>query len=158
GLVEARLQLHEYRDLHAALGSLDQAPRDRAVTRRAVERHLDRLHAWIVRRFFEKRFDRAGRRFVRVMHEQRSLTDHREQAAARFLGPLDASRGHWWPRHVLELRPVERVGREQTRQVEQLAMMRDGAAVELELAKEEVEHLIAHRRVDLEADRATEAA
>ena len=44
-LVEAGLELDEHGHLHAPLGGADQAADDRAVAARAVQRHLDALHA-----------------------------------------------------------------------------------------------------------------
>jgi len=69
GLIETRLQLDEYGDLHTALGSTNQAPQDRTVGARAIERHLDGLHLRVVGRLGDEGLDAARETLVRVMHE-----------------------------------------------------------------------------------------
>ncbi len=60
GLVEARLELHQRGHLDASLGGADQAADDRAVATRSVERHLDRLHAWVVGGLADEGFGAAS--------------------------------------------------------------------------------------------------
>ena len=60
-LVESRLQLHEHRDLLAALGRFDEPIDDRRVGADAVERHLDGDDARIVDGRIDERLHRLER-------------------------------------------------------------------------------------------------
>ena len=68
-LVEPRFELDERSDLLARLGGADERGDDRAVTGRAVQRHLDREHRRVDRRLPDELLDGGRERVVRMVHE-----------------------------------------------------------------------------------------
>ena len=157
-LVEAGLELDQHGHLHTPLGGADQAADDRAVAAGAVQRHLDALHARVVGDLGDERLDAAGVALVGVVQEQRPIAHDRHDRSIGLLGDGDAAGGDRRPRPVLEVGPLERVQLHQARQVEHRPVARDVAGVDLELANEQVEHLIADAVLDLEPNRVVEPA
>ena len=90
--VKARLQFHQRGDRLAGLRRFDEGPHDRAVSRSAVERLLDRDHVRIVRRLIEE-LDDDVERFIRMMDNKILLPDRREAIAAEFLDAVQESEG-----------------------------------------------------------------
>ena len=144
GFVEARLQFDQNSHLHAAFGGTNEAARNRAIARRAIQRHLDRLHPRVGGCFVDERLDRARKRLVGVMHHQRPFADDREQTAIGFFGAGDTASGNRRPRRIFERGSIESMNAEQAREVEQLAMEADGVVAELKFALQHIEHFWAH--------------
>ena len=158
GLVEAGLQLDEHGDLHAALGGADQRPDDRAVAAGPVQRHLDRLHPRVGRRLLDERLRRRGEALVRVVDHDRPVAHHRDDRALRFEPDGDPPRRDRRPRPILEVGTVEAVELPQEVEADRAAQAIHVVGVQVELAHEQLEHLVAHRVGDLEADGPVEAA
>ncbi len=156
-LVEAGLQLDEHGDLHAPLGGAHQAADDRAVATGPVQRHLDALHPRVVGGLLDERLGAAGEALVRVVHEDRPVAHHRHERAVGLLGEGDAPGGDRRPRPVLEVGAVEPVQLPQEAEVDRAAEAVHVGRVDLELAHEQVEHLVAHALGDLEAHGLVEA-
>ena len=116
------------------------------------------LHPRVVGRLGDEVLDAAGEALVRVVDHQRPLADDGEDAAPRLVGLGDAPGGDRRPRLVLQLGPVEAVQLPQAGEVDQPAVAGHVALVELQLADEQLEHLLADRVLHLEAHRAAEAA
>ena len=109
-LVEARLQFDEHRDLFAFLGRVDQRLDDRAVAGGAIDRDLDREHAWVVGGLADEVHHRPGERRVGVMHEHVTVSQDREDAARIVVVVDESGLGHAGPRLVEEIGPPQ--GRE----------------------------------------------
>ena len=84
------------------------------------------------------------------------ITDTIGRSLSMRLG--DPTRHHWGPWPVLEVGPVECVELPQAAQIDQTAHPVDVVLVHVELADEQVEHLVAHRIGDLEPHGAVESA
>ena len=82
-LLEPGLQLDEHRDLDAALRGLAERAHDRPVTRRAIQRHLDREHVVVARGRRDELLDGGRERVERVVHQQVALADDVEDGALR---------------------------------------------------------------------------
>ena len=92
-----------------------------------------------------------------MVHEHVAACSTRKKSAAS-VAAGEHRLGLRHPRLVLELGPVERVQRPEAGEVERAVDDGDVAVGELELAAEQLEHLVGHRRVDLEAHDAAEAS
>ena len=158
GLVEAGLQFDENSDLHATFGGADQRPDDRAVATGAVQGHLDRLHTRVGGCLFDERLRRGGKALVRVVDHDRPVTHHRHDRTLRFETDGDPPRRDRRPRPILEVRAVEAVELPEEDETDRAALSVHVVGMQIELAHEQLEHLVAHRVGDLEADGPVEAA
>ena len=145
GLVEAGLELDEHRHLDAPLGGPHQRSDDRAVAAGPVERHLDRLHPRVGGGLLDERLGAAGEALVGVVDEDRPVADDRHERSVGLLGEGDAPGRHRRPRPVLEVGAVEAVQLPQAAEVDRAARRGRRRGADVELADEQVEHLVAHR-------------
>ena len=141
-LVEASLELDQHRHLLAALGGADQRAHDRAVARGAVERHLDGEHVRVDRRLADELLDGGAERVVGVVHEHVAVAEHVEEVGPLLLAVVEPGRRHPLEHRVLELRAVERVDRPQAAEVERPLVAVGVVLAEVELAQEELAHLV----------------
>ena len=154
-LVAPSLDLDERDDLLAALGRADQGAHDG--TRRtggSVESLLDGEHIGIAGGVVDQRLDRGRERVVRVMGEDVARAQHRKQV--RHLG-RDSAQSRLCgrrPHLCLEIRAVELRQDEQAAHVEQAIELVHVAGLQLELTRQQLEHLCRHARVDFEANHA----
>ena len=105
----------------------------------------------IAARLVDERLDARRERVVGVVDEHVAGLEHAEQVGRR-IGAGEHRLGLRLPGRVLELGPVERVQRPEPGEVERRVDDVDVLLGELELAAEQLEHLLAHVRVDLEPD------
>ena len=84
--------------------------------------------------------------------------DDAEDAAVLRLGALHPAGDDRLPRRILQFGAIEGVQLEQAREVEQPAMHRDVAGPDVELARQQVEHLVADALLHLEAHGSAEPA
>ena len=155
--VEARLDLDERDDLLAGLGGVDERVDDRGVAGRAVQRLLDRQHVRVGGGLLDEALHARGERVVRVVHQHVAVAQRREDALG-CLAFAERRRGGGHERRVLELGPVDAVDLPQRRQVEQPGHLDDVAGVDVELAQQQLEHVLGHVVGDLEAHRRAEPA
>ena len=156
-LVEAGLDLDHGDDLLAGLGGVDEGLDDRGVAGRPVQRLLDREDLRVGRRLLDEALDARGERLVGVVDHDVALAQRREHALRRLaLAERGVRRGD--DHRVLELRPVEGQQLGQRGEVEQARDLHDVVRVDLELAQQQVEHVLAHGVDDLQAHRRPEAA
>ncbi len=153
GLVETRLQFDQGGHLHTPFGRADEAPSDRAVATRAVERDLDRLDAGVVGGLGDERLDRGGEALVGVVHQERPFTHDREDRPIRLVGGGETARGDRRPQVVLQVGPVDRVQLHQAGEIEESTVVTDVDRVEVELPQQQFEHLGVDVLVDLETGR-----
>ena len=154
-LVEARLDLDQRDDLLARLRRVDQRVDDRRVTGGPVQRLLDRQHVRIRRGLLDEALHRRRERVVGMVHQHVAVAQRGEDA----LGCLPLAERRWGgrdERRVLELGPVDAVDLPQRRQVEQSGYLDDVAGVDVELAQQQLEHVLGHVVGDLEPHRRTE--
>ena len=156
GLIEPRLQLHQHGNLHPALRGADQAPKDRAVGSRAIQRHLDRLHMRVVSRLGDEGLNAARETLIRMVDQQRTIIHHIEETPVGFLRRENATGGGRHPGPILQVGTIEPVQLEQARQVEERRMLGDVALVDTELTHQQAEHLGADTAMHLKADRPVE--
>ena len=148
-LVEARLDLDERHDLLAGLGRVDQRVHDRRVTRRAVERLLDRQDVRVGSGLLDEALDGRRERVVRVVDEHVAVAQRREHRLRRLaLGEARVRRRD--EGLVLERRAVDVVDLPQRAEIEQARHAQDVLVVDLDLAGEQVEHLVVDVVGDLE--------
>ena len=157
GLVESGLEFDEHGDLLALFGRLDAGIDDRAAAGGAVERDLDGQHVGVVRGLVDELNDRAAERLVRVLNENITSSDLGEDVD-RFVAGLQS-----WVDNALPLGPTQSrafdVGDLVERgRIERRSSDVDRRRVEIEFAEQEVEHLVGHRCIDLEAGGTSEPA
>ena len=157
GLVEPGLELDEHGDLLALFGRLDAGIDDRAAAGGAVERDLEGQHVGVVRGLVDEPDDRTAERLVRVLDEDITSSDLGENVD-RFVVRL-----HSWVDNALPLGPPQSrafdVGDLVERgRIERRSSDIDRRRVEIEFADQEVEHLVGHRCIDLEAGSTAEPA
>ena len=153
-LVEAGLDLDEGQHLLAGLGRLDQGVDDRGVAGGAVQRLLDRQHGRVGGGLLDEPLDAGGERVVGVVQQHLTVLQRREQVGR--LGGLDL--GQFRVRlgqegRVLQRLPVEVGDREQPAQVERARQPEDLLLGDVELADQQLEHLVVDVVLDLEAHR-----
>ncbi len=156
-LVEAGLDLHQRHDLLAGLGGVDQRVDDRGVAGRAVERLLDRQHVRVGRGLLDEPLHARGERVVGMVHQHVALAEGGEDALRVLPVGERRVRGRD-ERLVLEVGPVDRVHRPQRGQVEQAGHRDDVGGIHVELAQQQLQHVLAHLVGDLEAHRRPEPA
>ncbi len=144
-LVEARLQLDEYRDVLAVGRGLHQLLDGRRVAADAVQRLLDGEHVRVVGGG-AKELHHWVERVVRVVKQHVPVADGGEQLAALETGQRWGHRLH--QRRVLELGPVDRAGAPETAQAERRAHGVEVLVAELEVLREDLAHVLRHGRVD----------
>ena len=157
-LVEAGLQLHQGRHLHPPLGRPDEAPHDGAVAGGPVQRHLDGEHPRVVGGLPHERLDRGRERLVGVVAEHVALADHREDAALVVGRRGQPGLGDRRPGIVLEVGTVDGVDEEQTLEVERRPVERHVVTLEVELAQQQLDHVLGHALLGLEAHGPAEPA
>ena len=156
--VEPGFQLDDGGDLLAVLGRLDEGLDDRAVEAGPVQRLLDAEHRRVVGRLRHEGLDRRGERVVGVVDQHVALSEHGEELVRIVRGRGETGRRHRGPGLGVEVGAVERVHAPQPAQVERCADAEDAVAADFELGGEEVDELVAHAGLDLEAQRLAEAA
>ena len=123
----------------------------------AVQGHLDALHPRVLGGLLDERLRAAGEALVGVVHEDRPVAHHRHQRAVGLLGHGDPAGGDRRPRPVLEVGAVDVVELPEEPEVDRGPAAVDVGRVQLQLANEGVEHLVAHVVGHLEAHRLVEA-
>ena len=157
-LVEPRLDLHQRHDLLARRGRVDQRVDDGGVARGAVERLLDREHVRVGGGLLDEPLHARGERVVGVVDEHVALAQRGEDArgglaARRTPGAvagtngssLRSGRSTAWIVHsaVRSSRP---------------GTVTTSCRVDVELAQQQLQHVLAHRVGDLEPHRRPEPA
>ena len=153
-LVEARLQLHEDRDLLAVLGRADERGEDRRVRVRAVQGHLDRDRLRVGGGALDH-LDDGRERVVRVVEEDVARADRRED---RRVGLVEDGGHGGREGRILQLAPVEARERHEVARAERPVHLVDLVLGDLELLLEELSHALGRLRGDLEAHDRAEAA
>ena len=158
GLVEARLELDQDRDLLAALGGLDERLHHRRVARGAVERLLDRQHRRVLGRDPQEALDRAREGVVGMVHEQVAAADHPEEVdLARVARGLEARVGLRPPLRLLQRRQIQRGELKEVARRERRPHLVDVGRPDHELVGEQQAHPLGHLRHDLEPHHRGEA-
>ena len=158
GLVEACLQLEHDGDLLAGFGGTNEMTGDLAVTRRAVEGHLDRQHFGVAGGLLDERLGRRGERLVRVVHQQLTRADDLEHRLARFGGRGESARGDRSPRREAQFRAVEVRQLRQGRHLDERVVANDVGWFELQFGAHAGEHDLGDVRLHFEANGPAESA
>ena len=158
-LVEARLDLDQAHRLLAALGGADQRRHQRRVVARAVHGLLDREHVGVVDRLLDEALDRAHERVVRVVEQDVALA-HRGQHVGLLvlvgLQPRLRDRRATAGRAARRARGSSTIVPEVV-EVQQAVDLEDVLGLDLERARDLLEHRLAHAGADLDAHGLAEA-
>ena len=159
GLVEAGRDLHEHGDRLARLGRPNERGDDPRVLRRPVERLLDGHDRGVRGGLLDELLHRRGERLVRVVHHEIARPDHREDVGTvlRLALADQARRDHRLPGFVPVLPGPLGGDLPEARHLEQSRDLVQVFLIQLELANEELPHVVGHARLDLESNDAREA-
>ena len=158
-LVATGLDLDQRNDLLAAFSGADQRADDGAGrTRRPVQRLLDGENVGVAGSVIDERLHGRRERVIRVVRKDIASAQDREQV--RHFG-RDAAKARLRRRRpdlFFEVRTVELRQNREAAHVEEAVDQVHVRRLELELARQQVEHLRGHARINLEADDSRVAA